>query len=153
MKQDCYKLVTDYLRGYRRRHKLTQADMARKTGLLLASYRRIETGSTKISVETLARIAQITEADLHQLITGDIAPAVRRKLCTLGRYIARELNQLYELNSRYMTELTEIKKNRAMNLPYDQERKAYLQEAILETAKRIDEAGKDLAELYDLNAQ
>ena len=148
MKQDCYKLVGDYLREYRRRHKLAQADMARKTGLLLACYRRIEIGSTKVSVKVLANIAQVTEADLHQLITGDIAPATKQKYGMLGRYISRELNQLYELSSRYMTELTEIKKNRAADLPYDHNREKYLEEAICETGARINEASKDLAELH-----
>lgn len=50
---------------------LSQSAMARLIGINHKTYRRIEAGeSYRIPVETLERIAQRLEVDLHWLVTG-----------------------------------------------------------------------------------
>ncbi len=81
---------------------LTQTEMARRLGISLTAYRKIESGKTRILNSQLAKIAETTDTPLETLVVGftPVDPA---------NYSLEEIRETYEdrlrdLNSSYMRE-------------------------------------------------
>jgi DNA-binding XRE family transcriptional regulator len=59
-----YRLASEVM-GLRRKHGLTQAQLAERCGVDQAEISRIETGNANPTARTLERIADALDADLH----------------------------------------------------------------------------------------
>lgn len=56
--------IGEEIRRVRERQGVSQANLAKKIGMLRANYIRIEKGRTNLTVETLMRVAEGLEAEL-----------------------------------------------------------------------------------------
>lgn len=60
------------LRAERKRHRMTQEDLAEKVGISLSFLGHIERGSRKASIETLVNIANALEISLDYLLEDSL---------------------------------------------------------------------------------
>lgn len=83
----------------RKKCDLTQADMARLTGISLSFYGHIERGSRIMSIETLCKISEVLDVDAHYLLWGESKRAIDLRLSDAEReairtYLDRQLREL-----------------------------------------------------------
>jgi transcriptional regulator with XRE-family HTH domain len=60
-------IISDRLRELRKEKKLSQGDIAKRTGLLRCYISRVENGDTVPAIETLEKLARALELPLYQL--------------------------------------------------------------------------------------
>ena len=88
-----YNKIGQRIREQRKAKKLTMEQLAEMVDLSLSYIGHIERGTRVVSVETLARLCEVLELDMHYVVFG----------CSSG-YNARKmtlLNDLKELISKY----------------------------------------------------
>ena len=88
-----YNKIGQRIREQRKAKKLTMEQLAEMVDLSLSYIGHIERGTRVVSVETLARLCEVLELDMHYVVFG----------CSSG-YSARKmtlLNDLKELISKY----------------------------------------------------
>lgn len=56
------------IRTKRKRNKITQAEMAERLGMKPISYKRLELGLTRLSVDRLIKIAEVLEINIKELL-------------------------------------------------------------------------------------
>jgi transcriptional regulator with XRE-family HTH domain len=79
------RAVGDLLFTYRRMHRLTQAQLARRMGVDQARVSRLEQGRRSVSFVLLARVAAVTGSTVHvELRPGRRATGVRRVTTAAG---------------------------------------------------------------------
>ena len=82
---DVLKIVGLRLKEARQRNKLTQKDLAEKAGLKQSYVFELESGRTNISLRTLAKMADVLELDVRDLLpegkSSTPSPATFAMLC------------------------------------------------------------------------
>ena len=68
-------IIGDRLRAFRKERKLSQADIAKKTGLLRCNVGRLETGQAVPKIETLEKIVRALEIPMYQLFYASEKPS------------------------------------------------------------------------------
>ena len=96
----------------------TQNYMADELGIDTTNYSRLEKGECKITVNRLAKIAQILETDLNQLLIDSPQNELSKNennICTILLSILIEIRAIrsgIELNNKYTIQNTDIKTNK-----------------------------------------
>ena len=86
-----YKIIGKRIKDQRKNLKLTQEDLAEKLELSASYQSRLERGATKISLETLVRIAEHLNVSPSLLLTGAVN--------TDASYLCDELNEIIKTMS------------------------------------------------------
>lgn len=68
MRDDALKLIGARVRRLREERKVSQEEMARRSGIERSYYGRIERGAANLGVEMLVRIAEAMDVDLKELV-------------------------------------------------------------------------------------
>ena len=98
-----YRAIGSRIRGARKAKNWTQEMLAERMQVSVGYISQIERGATKISLETLSRLAALLEQDLGKLISGTAAQQdhyLDRELAdVVGRMDERQRRCLLELSS------------------------------------------------------
>lgn len=94
--------VKDNIRNFRKRHRLTQSEMADKLGISRTAYRNIEMGETRLISENIEKIAGILEMDTAELVLG-YAPYAKGRSEEGGGQTLKDI-RIIETEKRYREE-------------------------------------------------
>ena len=89
--------IKDNIRKIRKRHCLTQDEMAHRLGISLTAYRDLETGKTSVVSGHLIRIAELLDTSTEEIVLG----------YTPVRMPAEHLNEMKE---EYTSRISELEK-------------------------------------------
>lgn len=87
--------IKDNIRKIRKRHCLTQEEMAHRLGISLTAYRDLETGKTSVVSGHLKRIAELLDTSTEEIVLGYMPV----------RIPADRLNDMKEEYSSHISEL------------------------------------------------
>ena len=88
-----YNKIGQRIREQRKAKKLTMEQLAEMVNLSLSYIGHIERGTRVVSVETLTRLCEVLELDMHYVVFGCSSSYNARKMALL--------NELTELISKY----------------------------------------------------
>lgn len=72
-----YELIGKRVREYRKKQKLTQQALAEKVGLVSSNISHIERGTTKLSIQSLIRIANALHVSAERLLCDNLDHAIQ----------------------------------------------------------------------------
>lgn len=103
-----YKLIGIRMRDIRRKKGMTQEKLAEMLGVTIGYVSQMERGITKISLETLASVADLLECDLAELVTG----ASTSSAAYLTNEIAQEASLLCDRDRKFLLDVISLLLNR-----------------------------------------
>ena len=72
-----YELIGKRVREYRKKRRLTQQALAEKVGLVPSNISHIERGTTKLSIQSLIRIANALHVSAESLLCDNLEHAIQ----------------------------------------------------------------------------
>ncbi len=110
------------LKQVRKDKGLSQSELAEKMGYKQsATISNLEINKSTPDINTLKKLSEILEVDLHWLITGDIYREYKLKFMQLYSYINKEIGDLSQQNHRLAAEIAEIEKNPGTDKAVDED--------------------------------
>lgn len=100
------------LKQVRKNKGLSQSELAGEMGYKQsATISNLEINKSTPDINTLKKLAEILEVDLHWLITGDIYREYKLKFLQLYGYINKEVGELAQQNHRLAAEIAELERD------------------------------------------
>lgn len=72
-----YELIGKWVREYRKKQRLTQQALAEKVGLVPSNISHIERGTTKLSIQSLIRIANALHVSAESLLCDNLEHTIQ----------------------------------------------------------------------------
>ncbi len=100
--------IIEKISQYRAKKGFTYENMAHDLNISAAAYRKIETGETKLSVERLAKIAEILETKITDLLGLEIKKIYRQEFKD-NSHNYQEIQNLHQENKEVFQKLIKAK--------------------------------------------